>query len=310
MHIRIDLSSALGLLAAALLAGTAACGGPQRTAAATQPTPAAFDPSQSDQQALDIVDATITAVGGAEAWAQVKQIQWQVKYYQNDALAAWFKHAWDQWNGRHRFEMVRMESYEIAQQSGNEEDMQWIVAMYDLFDRSARAVALFDGQAVMPGDREKIVSDAYEQWQLDSYQLSMVHKLRDPGVILNYVGETQERHGKCLAGCVLIKVSFAPEVGTDTYVLNISKETNLPEIVEQHRPEGIRAYAYDEWTEAGGLKFPSKLSNLGGSEVIEIEEVVIGEPDDALYRAPIERQLTRAGEPRPVTRAASGPGAS
>lgn len=289
MHIRIDVSPALGLLAAALLAGATACGGPQRTAAATQPTPAAFDPAQSDQQALAIADATMAAMGPAGAWAQVKQIQWEVKYYQNDALAAWFKHAWDMWNGRHRFESVLMKSYEIAQQSGNDDDMQWIQVMYDLFNRSDRPTALFDTRPVETADRDKLVEDAYKQWQVDSYQLAMLHKLRDPGVILSYVGEMQEQHGKCQAGCVVIKVTFAPEVGTDTYFLNISKQTNLPEIVERHLTGGTLAYAFEEWTEVGGLKLPSKLRNLGVNEVIQIENVVIGEPDDSLYRAPLNR---------------------
>lgn len=291
MHIRIDVSFALGLVGAALLA-TAACGGgaPPRTAAATQPTPTAFDPAKSDPQALTAVDATTAALGGAAAWEQVKQIQWESKYYQNAQFVGWFKHTWDRWNGQHRYETVLdLAAYQAAEQAGKTQEIPWLVSRYDLFDRENTAKATLGDRLLTDEDNRKVLADAYGRWQTDSYWLSLVHKLRDPGVILGYVGEMQEAHGKCQGGCVVVKVSFAPEVGTDVYFLNINKSTNLPEIIEKQMPGGTLGYAIDGWAEAGGLKFPAKLRNLGVPEAIEFANIRVGEPDDSLFRVPTQR---------------------
>jgi hypothetical protein len=292
MHLRIDVSHTVRLLGAALLLGSAACGGggaPARTTAATQPTPAAFDPAQSDPQALSVVDATIAAAGGAAAWEQIKQIQWESKYHQNDQYVGWFKHSWDRWNGRHRFETVDLAEYKKAEEAGRLQDVKWVVAMYDLFDRQDKPAATYGGILVENADRDRLVGDAYQRWQADAYFLAMLHKLRDPGVMLHYVGEAQEANGKCQGGCVVVKVSFVPEVGSDAYFLNVNKGTNMPDIIEKQTPAGTLAYAVEAWTEAGGLKFPAKLRNVGANETISFENIRIGEPDDSLYRAPVQR---------------------
>lgn len=292
MHLRIDVSHAVRLLGAALLIGGTACGGggaAPRTAAASQPTPAAFDPAQSDAQALAVVDATIAAAGGAAAWEQVKQIQWESKYHQNEQFVGWFKHSWDRWNGRHRFETVDLAEYKKAEAAGRLQDVKWVVAMYDLFDRQGTAAATYGGILVAEADRDRLVGEAYQRWQADAYLLALPHKLHDPGVMLSYVGEAQEANGKCQGGCVVIKVSFAPEVGSDVYFLNINKGTNMPDVIEKQVAAGTLAYAVDAWAEAGGLRFPSKLRNLGASEAITFENIRIGEPDDSLYRAAVQR---------------------
>ena len=294
MHLRIDANHAVRLLGAALLLGSTACGGgagsAPRTAAASQPTPAAFDPAQSDAQALTVIDATIAAAGGAAAWEQVKQIQWESKYHQNDQFAGWFKHSWDRWNGRHRFETTDLAEYKKAEEAGKLNEVKWVVVMYDLFDRQGTVKATYGGFLVTDAaDRERLGGDAYQRWQADSYLLGLPHKLRDPGVMLNYVGEAQEANGKCQGGCVVVKVSFAPGVGTDVYFLNINKGTNMPDVIEKQTSAGTLAYAVEGWAEAGGLKFPAKLRNLGAAETISFENIRIGQPDDSLYRAPVQR---------------------
>ncbi|ACY14602.1 hypothetical protein [Haliangium ochraceum] len=294
MNTRNSLTLAAVLLGAALLSLAPACSSStassSRTTAATQPTPAAFDPGQSDPQALTLADEMIAQLGGAEAWAQVKQIQWDTKYQQNGAFAAWFRHAWDRWNGRHRFESLQMNTYQEAQETGRDEVMKWIIVVHDLFGDSMRPQVTFDGQLVESADRDTLVEQARNQWKIDSYQLTMLHKLRDPGVILSYVGESQDVYGTCQEGCVVIKVSFVPELGEDSYFLNLDKTTKLPQVLEKRLPAGTLAYEIAEWTEAGGLKFPSKLRNIGVSEEISFENLRIGEPDDTLYRQSFERR--------------------
>ena len=90
---------ACALLLTASALALAACGG-GRTTAATQPSPAAFDPAKSDPKAVAAVDAMLGVLGGPGAWTNVKQVQWDQKYTRDGKVAGWFKHSWDRWNGR------------------------------------------------------------------------------------------------------------------------------------------------------------------------------------------------------------------
>ena len=93
---------AMQKMTAILLLGVVACGG--RTTPDTQPAPATYDPSKNDPKALEVVDKMVTALGGADKWAAVKQIRWDVKVVVKGELKGLYKHSWDLWNARHRFE--------------------------------------------------------------------------------------------------------------------------------------------------------------------------------------------------------------
>lgn len=267
----------VSLFLATLAAGAGGCGTP-RTAAATQTSVAAFDPSMSDAKALEAVDAMMAALGGVEKWNQVKQIRWDVKYTLNGELKGMFRHSWDIWNGRHRYEFAGPEALAA-------EERVFTYAMYDLFDRSKGYVAnsKHPNQKAPAEQAQQIISAAYDAWKRDSYQLSMFFKLRDPGVKLSYAGERQDFMGVCKPACADIKVSFAPEVGADTYHVLINTESKLPEAVEKAIPNGRLGYRIMNWVEVNGLKFPTVYKNLGAEEKFELENVRIGEPEDDLY---------------------------
>jgi hypothetical protein len=268
------------LLFVALAACASACGS-SRTAAATQKSPVAFDPSTSDPQAIQAVDAMAAALGvapGVDRWAQVKQIRWEVKYLMNDELKGWFKHSWDIWNGRHRYEVALADQLSAP-------DPTFTFAMYDLFDRSKGYVANTKqphGKAPA-AESQRIVEAAYESWQRDAYQLSMFFKLRDPGVKLAYAGERQDFMGHCNPSCHDIKVSFVAEVGSDIYHVLINTQSNLPEVVEKYVDSGKLGYHVGEWKEVQGMKFPTLYKNLGAEEKFVLENIRVGEPEDELY---------------------------
>lgn len=266
----------------------AACGG--RTSAATQPTPAAFDPTQSDAKAVQLADALIAKIGGAEAWAAVKQIRWEHKVFHDNDLKSWVKHSWDIWNGRHRCETVVMATY-LENKADPEAPIKWNVAMYDLFNHEGgKGTALSGGQPVYSGDRKMIINSAYESWRNHAYQLTMLHKLKDPGVKLTYAGQMKNvsaASGKvmCDPACDTLKVSYLPEVGDDAYWVQINTQTGLPDYIEK-RPKGGSpiAHAIIGWSDVKGLKFPTEFQNAGvPAEVIKIEDIKIGSPDDELY---------------------------
>lgn len=273
------------VLALATLAALAlpACG-PGRTSAATQPTPAAFDPSGSDPKALAAVDAMVTALGGAETWAGVKQIQWDVQYTMDGTLKSWVRHAWDIWNGRHRCELADMSTYQPPKPP------KWSVVMYDLFDwQSGSGHGTYGGKEVGSDQRIKMKKMCHTLWQQQSYQLAMPFKLRDPGVKLALDGQMKEVTTKmstvvCKPACDSVKVTFAPEVGGDTWWVHINTETHLPELVEKKVQGGRLAFALTDWTTVNGLKFVTKFQNAGlPGEVFQLSNIKIGAPNDDLY---------------------------
>lgn len=283
--------STLALCFVAALAALASACGPGRTAAATQPSPAVFDPAGSDAKAVATVDAAIAALGGAEAWAGVKQVRWESRYMMDGELKSWARHAWDIWNGRHRCELADMSTMTAATPENPSPDPpKFSVAMYDLFDHKGKGGhATYGGKEVGSDDRVKIKSNCYLLWRQHSYQLAMPFKLKDPGVKLEDAGQLKDVNTKtdttvCSPSCDSVKITFAPEVGKDTWWIHINSDSKMPELIEKQVEGGRLAYVLSEWTTVNGLKFALKHQNAGlPGEVFLVKGVQIGAPDDGLY---------------------------
>jgi hypothetical protein len=272
-------------LAATLLLALGACGKP-RTAAATQPTPAAFDPAGSDPKALEVVDAGLAALGGgaaASAWDAVKELRFSVKYTLDGTLKGWFKHAWDRWNGRHAFFLA-----DLTTDTGKPGELKWREVRYDLFDAERLPYATYGGREITREDAAQLAKAGRERLSEEGYLLTMIYKLRDPGVHVADAGEVKDLAGTCLPSCRTVKVTFDPGVGKDTWYVNYNSETKLPEAIETERKGGRLGYRLSDWTTAGGLKFPTKLTNLGlAGEIYLFEEITAGAPEDMTYLRPI-----------------------
>lgn len=267
-------------LSVPLLLAVAGCPKP-RTSAATQPTPAAFDPSQSDPAAIAVVDAGVAALGGAEAWGKLKELRFTIKYTQDGKLQAQHTHHWDRWNGRHRFQNT-----DLASLGGDPDDVRIADVRYDLFDKGATPTAYYAGNAVSRKEGVEFMTAARGSLVQDLYFVAMIYKLEDPGVILKLdnaqivVPDSEA----CKPSCTAIKVTFDPAVGRDTWFVNYNNETKLPEVIELQKGAGRVGYHLTGWTESGGLKWPGALQNIGlPAEIIKVEGVKVGEPDDATY---------------------------
>ncbi|HTE55453.1 MAG TPA: hypothetical protein VK698_31580 [Kofleriaceae bacterium] len=269
-------------VSAAALALCAACGG-GRTTAATQPTSAHFDAAASDPKAVALADQVLANLGGAAAWDAVKQIQWEQRYSRDGKLVGLFRHAWDRWNGRHRFEEINIASMEKAQREGKPDDIQVSVAMYDLFDHAGKGAATFDSKTVDTATRDQLVKSAYDSFRSDSYRLAAIFKLKDPGVKLALKSPIQPVKEHCKPGCDVIEVTFAPEVGSDTWLISVNSQSRMPELLEKQMPQGRLGFALSGWVQVGGLKFATRFDNLGMSETFEVRDLKIGDPEDALY---------------------------
>lgn len=266
------------------LALVAAAGCSSRTTAATQTTPAAFDPAKSQPKAVQIVDGMIAKLGGYPAWEAIKQIRFELKYQNNGQLQGWFKHSWDKWNGRHRLEHIDMATLREAEKEGDPGRIRSLVVMYDLFDRD-RGYATYGKDELPSSEKKKRIGDAFNRWKEDTYKLAFLYKLKDPGVVLTYEQEiTPIEDRLCKPNCHIIKVTFSDGVGDDTYFVAINGQTSMPELMQKKVGEGRLGFEFDGWIEAGGLKFPAKLQNLGvKGEIFEFSNIQVGEPEDSLY---------------------------
>lgn len=274
-----SLSSSL--LALALVAGASGCPKP-RTSAATQPTPAAFDPAQSDPKALAVVDAAVNKQGGLANWEKLKELKFTVTYKDGETMKAQFKHSWDRWNGRHYFVTPVMSTM-----GGKPEDVQYQEVKHDLFDLGAKPWAAQNGQeAAMRKDAEAMAKVARERLYEDLYFVALLYKMRDPGVKLSVDNAEIRVEGDevCVPSCTSIKVSFDPAVGTETWYVNFNNESGMPEVLEKVQGAGRIGYQISGWVDAGGLKWPTRFQNLGlKSEVIEYSDIAVGDPDDSTY---------------------------
>ena len=278
------MRTSLLLSLAAPLAALALTGCPKpRTSAATQPTPAAFDPAQSDPAAIAIVDAAVASLGGADKWTGAKQLKFSIAYKQDGVVKAQFEHAWDRWNGRHYFVTTDM-----ATVGGKPEDIKQVWIRHDLYDADATPTGGQSGssQLMMRAEAVSGAKNATEHLWQDGYFLAMVYKLKDPGVILKVDNaEVTVRDSElCKPSCTSVKVTFDPAVGKDTWYLSINNETKLPQVVEMQKGAGRIGYELSGWVDAGGLKFPTKLQNLGfKGETIELSGIELGDVDEELY---------------------------
>lgn len=269
-------ASTFVLLSVAALAG---CPSP-RTTAATRPTPAAFDPAKSDAAALAQVDAGMAALGGSvEKWTAIKELRFHVALKVEGKAVARFEHSWDRWNGRHALRTADMRT------AGNrEDDIKWHDVRYDLFNDGAIFWASYAKQEALRADYDKAAAEARVRFSEDTYRVSVPYRLRDPGVHVATGDDVAPTAGVCEPSCATVKVTFDPEVGTDTWFIYYNKNTNLPEILAQETPKGRLNYRIAAWADGGGMKWPSQLVNIGNAgEVFEFSNIEVGEPRESAY---------------------------
>jgi hypothetical protein len=290
---------------AALPIAAAACGHP-RTTAASQPSPAAFDASKSDPKALATADAGLAALGGYDKWQAVKELRFELKYQKSGAVQGWFQHRWDRWNGRHDF--ITADPASLAAGADDPSKVRWLDVKYDLFDNDKLPYASGPGGELSAEDAAKYATIARERLAQDSYLPLIFYKLRDPGVHLadggDITADIANATDLCKPSCHTVKITFEPEVGKDTWQVDYNADTHLPQLVEKIVPEGHIAYRIDGWADAGGLKFPLKLINVGiPDEIFAYGEYGVGEPDDSYYAPPVDRSqgnsTKSAGKPDP-----------
>ncbi len=159
-----------------------------------------FDPSFSDEKAVELAKEVIDACGGQSAWENTKYIAWT--FFNRRRLL------WDKQNHLARIRYL----------DGSFD------AIVNLIDQTG--VVSSKGKQLVGTELEAGLKKAYRHWINDSYWLVLPFKLLDPGVKLKYTGERVSRNE---IPSEVIELTFE-EVGVtpeNKYEVYIGKQSNL-----------------------------------------------------------------------------------
>jgi hypothetical protein len=256
----------------AVLALTCACA-PGRTTFQRYPNAApTFDRTKSDAKAVELADKVVAAAGGMDKWNTVKQIRWSEQVSNAGKVVIDGEEGWDRWNARH-----------YGRVFGDHGD---VVIKRDLYGERHEAWGEQPGDKKMqldPKDAEPATKIAVERWQFDTAALCMPFLLEEPGSHLAYTGLVKGES----APLEVITLTFDPNdtarAGT-SYQIGIDPATSTIERIEVVKTSGNLGYKLSGWTNVNGMKFPTVYNNLGlATEVINVKDIKIGDPEDSLY---------------------------
>jgi len=153
--------------------------------------------AESDPKAVEIANEVIEAVGGRENWEKTRYVTWR---FLDKRL-----HVWDKYTGRIRVESI---GSTILMNVNTMEGRAWK-----------------NGEELHGDDLQRALDYGYEAWVNDTYWIFLPFKLRDPGVILKYVGkeELEETGTADILSLTFDDVGRTPENKYHVYIDRDSK---------------------------------------------------------------------------------------
>lgn len=155
----------------------------------------------SDPEAMSIANQVMEAMGGRKAWDNTRHITWNFFGFRDLY--------WDKFTGN-----VRVET-----------PAQNLIALININDKTGRVFK--DGNEITDADTlSTFVTNAYNAWVNDSYWLVMPFKLKDSGVTLKYLGQSNATDGEA---CDMLQLTFQ-EVGVtpqNKYHVWVSQDSRL-----------------------------------------------------------------------------------
>ena len=132
--------------------------------ATTNPPASGFNAAASDEQAVQLADEVMQAMGGRTAWDTTRYFGWNFLGFR-DLL-------WDKETGNVRIEVPQDSAIYLVNVNNN-----------------TGRVVMRGEEIIQPDSLAKYVQAGKEIWINDSYWLFMPFKLKDSGVTLTYAGE-------------------------------------------------------------------------------------------------------------------------
>ena len=257
----------------------AACG-PGRTTYARYPgAPAAFDRTTQDQKAMEIADKVLAAAGGADKWTAAKQLRWSQSITHDGKEVLGGEQAWDRWNGR---------QWARARREGGD-----MIVMRPLYEAGGHAFIEnpeTKNLKKIDGGATEAIQAASERFDFDTAVMFMPFLLQEPGTKLSYAGEAQGDNEK-IYDVLAVTFDANDPSRTSKFQIAIDRDTHMIarfEIQKKGRAENERlGYAVKEWQDAGGMKYPSTVQNIGlASEVVTYKDLKASAPEEDLFIPP------------------------
>lgn len=170
--------------------------------ASPNPAAAGFLASESDDFAIALADSVMHAMGGREAWDQTRLLQWTFM----GRRKLW----WDKWTGD-----VRIESVDSS--------YQYLVNIHTRQGRVRRNGLEYTGSDSL----QYFLDQAVSIWINDSYWLFMPFKLKDDGLRLRYLGDSQPTASGKAAYWIELTFRNVGDTPDNKYHVAIDKETYL-----------------------------------------------------------------------------------
>lgn len=229
---------------------------------------------QADEKAVQVADALMKAMGGAEAFEKTRYLRFDFASEREGKLTGPpVEHLWDRHTGRYRVSWTR--------------DGKRHLALFNVNTQQGRVYA--DSQEMTGEELEKTLRAAYGRFINDTYWLLMPAKLRDPGVHLKYEGE-QRVDGVAYDVVVL---SFDEGIGLtpkDRYWAYVNRETGLMDrwaFVLKGADTPPAPFLWKNWQTYGKVKLSNERVNpANGNKVVFPVLAVPEKVDDRVFEDP------------------------
>jgi hypothetical protein len=213
--------------------------------------------AQSDPKAVAIADEVMEALGGQKAWDETRYLTW--KFFGRRT------HIWDKWTGNLRYEN------------------EGTLVLMNLNTKKGRAWK--NGQEVTdPTELEKTLYDTESAWINDSYWMFMPYKLKDPGVILKYLGRgtTEAGDEADVLELTFENVGRTPE---NKYHVFVDAKSHLVTQFDYYPkasdPEPRFKMPWLDWTRKGKIRLSANRGERQHENVAVLEDV-----PDSVFQSP------------------------
>jgi len=186
-----------------------------------------FVVAQSEAKARQIAEATISRMGGMDAWNAKRYLVWKIFGEM---------HYWDKWGGDYRWEQDSL------------------LVLMNVQSRQGRA--WLRGAELKGASLKPVLDRAYSRWINNSYWLIMPYKLLDPGVMLSYVGTDTSMAGQ-ISDVIQVMFDHVGLTPNNKYLVWVDRASEMvcqwAYYPDRGDPEPDFVRPWNEWHEISGV---------------------------------------------------------
>ncbi|HVA00835.1 MAG TPA: hypothetical protein VMV34_04175 [Terriglobia bacterium] len=232
--------------------------------------PRANAEGKRDAKAVEIAQAMMQAMGGAQGWDSVHFVRFDFKVIASGKVVVNRHHLWDKNTGRYRLE--------TKTKDGREE-----VVLFNAGTKEGRVY--IGGKQVEGAEAAEALKDAYAAYINDMYWLAEPWKWLDSGVNLKYAGA--RKRGQETYDVVQLTFGHVGLTPGDEYWAYVSRKSHLMAHWEYRLQSGQKGSWDWEYGDYGGIKLAKNHVSTDKKTEINMGDVqVLSTVDDAFFTDP------------------------